>query len=85
MTAYSVADAKNKFSELIARAEKGEEVLITRHGQPVIKFSAISPSPPRVVTAADMDWLKERRESRGRLGAEDAGTLVSRMRDEDWR
>jgi prevent-host-death family protein len=85
MTAYSVAEAKNKFSELIGRAEKGEEVVITRHGQPVIKLSAISPPPPRVVTAADLDWLRERSKDRGRLSEEDAGTLVSRMRDEDWR
>ncbi|MEJ1969077.1 MAG: type II toxin-antitoxin system prevent-host-death family antitoxin [Rhizomicrobium sp.] len=83
MTTYSVADAKNKLSELIDRAEKGEDVVITRHGRPVIKFSAIADSP-RAITGAVLDRLKARRGKNGRLGAEDAGALVSRTRDEDW-
>jgi prevent-host-death family protein len=32
----NIAEAKAKLSELVARAEKGEEVVIARHGKPVV-------------------------------------------------
>ncbi len=82
MANHSVAEAKNKLSELIDRALKGEGVVITRHGHPVVELKPIQPKP-RAITEADVRWLAERRV--GRMAKEDAGTLVSRMRDEDWR
>ncbi|MBP6014922.1 MAG: type II toxin-antitoxin system Phd/YefM family antitoxin [Alphaproteobacteria bacterium] len=82
MTMYSVADAKNNLSELIDRALKGEGVMITRHGTPVIEFKAI-PAPAKPVRPDDLDWLAARRLHPTRAPAEDAGTLISRMRDED--
>jgi antitoxin (DNA-binding transcriptional repressor) of toxin-antitoxin stability system len=81
---HSVAEAKNKLSELIDRAEKGEEVVITRHGHPVIAFKVIGDDATKIMTDAELDWLAERREKRGRI-KENAGALVSRMRDEEWR
>ncbi len=83
MTQHSVAETKNNLSELIGRAEKGEEIIITRHGRPVARISALAPLP-QPLTDADLDWLAERRKGRGRIATEDAGTFVSRMRDEDW-
>lgn len=83
MGSHSVAEAKNKLSELIDRALRGEGVVITRHGTPVAELRPISPAPRRV-TKADIEWLRAHRV--GRLSAtEDAGTLVSRMRDEEER
>jgi antitoxin (DNA-binding transcriptional repressor) of toxin-antitoxin stability system len=82
MGTHSVAQAKNHLSELIDRALKGEDVVITRHGQPVVELRAI-PSKPRAVTEADLEWLRKRRVPR-LSPTEDAGTLVSKMRDEDW-
>jgi len=38
MSTYSVAEAKNRLSELINRAVEGEGVVITRHGQPIVEF-----------------------------------------------
>lgn len=83
MSKHSVAEAKNKLPELISRAEKGEEIIITRHGHPVARISGLA-SVPHPLTDADLDWLAERRKGRGRITTEDAGTFVSRMRDEDW-
>jgi prevent-host-death family protein len=40
MITVSVADAKNRFSELVARAEAGEEIAVTRHGKPVARIIA---------------------------------------------
>ena len=82
MSQHSVAETKNQLSELIDRAEKGEEIIITRHGRPVARISGLKPAPRRV-TQADIDWLNKHR-VKGKLPREDAGALVSRMRDEDW-
>jgi antitoxin (DNA-binding transcriptional repressor) of toxin-antitoxin stability system len=82
MTNYSVAEAKNNLSELIDRALKGEGVVITRHGMPVVEFKAV-PAPLEPISDADLDWLtRHRLHPRGDV-AEDAGSLLSRIRDED--
>ncbi len=39
----SIAEAKNRLTELIRAVEKGEQVVITRHGKPVAQ---IGPPPP---------------------------------------
>lgn len=45
----SVSDAKAQLTELVRRAEGGEEVVLTRHGQPAAKLVAVKTK----VTAAD--------------------------------
>jgi prevent-host-death family protein len=82
MSTYSVAEAKNRLSELINRAVDGEGVVITRHGEPVVELKAVKPAPRRM-TEADFEWLRARRE-RLPMAKVDAGTFVSRMRDEEW-
>jgi prevent-host-death family protein len=81
MSSYSVADAKNKLSELIDRAVAGEPVVITRHGHPVAELRPV-PAPPPRITQADIEWVKARRAPRA-PGGEDAASVVRRMRDED--
>ena len=83
MSTHSVAEAKNHLPELIDRVLKGESVVITRHGHPVVELKAVPP-PPRRVTQADIDWLDMHRVGVTQPN-EDAGALVSRMRDEDWK
>jgi prevent-host-death family protein len=41
MTEIGAFEAKNKLSELLDRAENGEEVVITRRGKPVAKLVPI--------------------------------------------
>jgi len=36
----SVSDAKAQLTELVRRAEAGEEVILTRHGQPAVRLVA---------------------------------------------
>ena len=36
----SVSDAKAQLTELVRRAEAGEDVILTRHGQPVVRLVA---------------------------------------------
>ena len=66
MSEVSVYDAKTHLSQLIARAESGEEITITRHGRPVARLVASAPTAiartpgrwrGRVHIAADFDQL----------------------------
>ena len=52
----SVSDAKAQLTDLVRRAESGEEVLLTRHGQPAVKLVAVKPKP----TAAEKHALMTR-------------------------
>ena len=57
MSTYSVAEAKAHLSELLARAEKGEKVLITRRGEPVAQLSAVT-QPKRSIDFARLRALR---------------------------
>ena len=86
MSKHGIAEAKNKLPELIARAERGEEIIITRHGREVVKISALDmlpKPPPRYLTQDAIDWF-DKHPAVGIAPEEDAGTFVSRMRDEEW-
>jgi len=39
----SVTDAKGQLTELVRRSETGEEVVLTRHGQPVARLVSVKP------------------------------------------
>jgi prevent-host-death family protein len=43
MESVGLFEAKTHLSELIARAERGEETIITRHNKPVAKIVPIGP------------------------------------------
>lgn len=43
----SVTDAKGQLTELVRRAESGEEVILTRHGQPAARLTLIKAAPDR--------------------------------------
>ncbi len=45
MESIGLFEAKTHLSELIARAERGEEVVITRHNKPVAKLVPIGRAP----------------------------------------
>lgn len=41
MTTMNIAEAKSKLSELVSRAEAGEEVVIARNGKPAARLTAL--------------------------------------------
>ncbi|MBK8457352.1 MAG: type II toxin-antitoxin system Phd/YefM family antitoxin [Phyllobacteriaceae bacterium] len=53
-------EAKNRFSELLDRVEKGEEVTITRHGKPVAKLVAAKARDVAKARAAAEEILRMR-------------------------
>jgi prevent-host-death family protein len=81
MGKHSVAEAKSKLSDLIDRALEGEAVVITRHGTPVVEIKAIAPIA-KPMTLEDIAWIEKHR-PKSKAPKEDAGTFVSKMRDED--
>lgn len=80
MSTYSVAEAQTRLSDLIDRALAGEAVTITQHGCPVVELRPVE-CEPGPVRREDLDWLAARL-----VGCappeQDAGRLVSEMRDE---
>jgi prevent-host-death family protein len=51
MMIVNVHAAKTNLSRLIEQAEAGEEVIIARNSEPVVKLVPISPKPKRVFGA----------------------------------
>jgi prevent-host-death family protein len=49
METVGLFEAKTHLSELIARAERGEEVIITRHNKPVAKIVPMGEVSPELV------------------------------------
>lgn len=84
MTIYSVAEAKNRLSELIDRALGGEGVVVARHGTPVVELRPIQ-SAAKPVSKADLEQLLACAIKPLKPVEEDAGTLLSRLRDDEWQ
>ena len=53
-------EAKNKLSELLDLAERGEEITITRHGRPVARLVPAQPAANREAATAAMARLRAR-------------------------
>jgi len=76
MVTVNLAQAKASLSALVKRAERGEQIVITRHGKPVANLSATAPAkepfPDLTEFRAKMPrWRKS------------SATLLREMRDED--
>lgn len=86
MSEHSVTEASAQLSALIDRALKGERVVITRDGLPVVALRPVEqPVKPRLSAAETVAWLRANRVPRITPEGEDAGSFISRMRDEEQR
>lgn len=79
----SVAEAKAHLSELIAAAEAGENVVITKRGRAVVRLVPEPKGKPESTGNIDLSWLPAMLEGIP-FQEEDAGTLLRRMRDERY-
>jgi prevent-host-death family protein len=79
MTDIPLAEAKARLSELVARAEAGEAVRITRRGRPVAQITPIRPKKGRI----DVEALRRLTASMP-MQEESAADLIRRMRDEGY-
>lgn len=85
MSEHSLVEATTKLSALIDRALKGEDVVITRDGRPVVSLRPVEAQTPRMTTAETLAWLRANRGKAITPIGEDAGSFVSRLRDEEQR
>jgi prevent-host-death family protein len=53
----SVSEAKARLTDLVRRAEAGDEVVLTRHGQPAVRLTPIAAKPSREEREALLDAL----------------------------
>jgi prevent-host-death family protein len=64
MTRISVTDAKSQLTDLVRRAEAGEEIVLTRHGQDVASIAPVR----RDLTPAELS--EKRRKALDKLDAD---------------
>jgi antitoxin (DNA-binding transcriptional repressor) of toxin-antitoxin stability system len=81
MTRYSLIEAQAQLPELIDRVRRGEGVTITDGSVAVAELKAANDAGAET-KSVDVSWLEQR--LIGRVDPqEDAGALLSRMRDEE--
>jgi prevent-host-death family protein len=73
----SVSDAKAQLTELVRRAEAGEEVVLTRHGKPAVRLAAVE----KPAQTADQRRAIIERISREAAGKATPGPCAARSQD----
>lgn len=79
MDKVSVVQAKAHFSEILAKVESGQDVLITRRGEPVARLSGVE----RARNPLQLDAIDAFRASLTPV-SERSADLIRRMRDESY-
>ena len=66
----SVTEAKGQLTELVRRAERGEEVVLTRHGQATVMLTPVVKKPTSEEKAAALDriWKSAAKNKKARRG-----------------
>ncbi len=54
----SVTEAKGQLTELVRRAEAGDEVILTRHGHPSVRLVPIKTVPDRMSRRAHLEAVR---------------------------
>ena len=73
----SVTDAKGQLTDLVRRAESGDEIVLTRHGQPTVRLVP-------VVRAPDQLHRRKVMEAARRSGAAKAAKGVTASKSQDF-
>jgi prevent-host-death family protein len=73
----SVTEAKGQLTELVRRAEAGDEVILTRHGQAAVRLVPVKPVPD---LKARRELIESVRRSAAAKGTDD-GPSAARSQD----
>lgn len=79
MQNVNVAEAKARFSELLAKVESGGEIVITRRGHAVARLTAVK-RPKKPLDFSVLDSLRARQA----LSKASSLRLIREMRDEKY-
>jgi prevent-host-death family protein len=55
----SVTNAKGRLTDLVRRAEAGDEVILTRHGQPAARLVPIKAAPDRKTRRGILEAVRQ--------------------------
>ncbi len=75
MTKVGAYEAKSHFAELLKRTERGETILITRHGKPIARLVPVADATREELTQA-IGRLKTLRRGRGRISYDELRSWI---------
>jgi prevent-host-death family protein len=78
----TISDAKGLLTDLVRRAERGEEVILTRHGQPVARVVPVTQRKTQAERRAAIDAARAAGRARATPGP-DAAHSQDFLYDED--
>jgi len=64
----AITEAKAQLTELVRRAEAGEEVVLTRHGHPAVKLVTAARKPTSEEKAAVLQAVRKKAAKKARPG-----------------
>ena len=65
----SVDEAKVQLTELVRRAEAGEDIVLTRHGQPVVRLAPVKKATDRTARRALLEAVRSSAAPKAASGA----------------
>jgi prevent-host-death family protein len=68
----AVSEAKGQLTDLVRRAEAGEEIVLTRHGQPVVVLAPVHRAPSAESRRRAIDAARASARRKARDGADAA-------------
>jgi prevent-host-death family protein len=77
----AVSEAKGRLTDLVRRAEAGEEVVLTRHGRPAVQLTPVSASESADEVRARRRAAIERAILAARERGPDGGPTAARSQD----
>ena len=75
MSTIAAYDAKTRFAELLDRIERGESIVITRHGRPVARLTPVEDTRREAIADA-VDRIKTRRRDAPRVSRDELRSWV---------
>lgn len=68
----SVTEAKGQLTELVRRAEAGDEVILTRHGHAAVRLTPVKSAPDRASRRAVLDAVRTSARAKATTGPDSA-------------
>ncbi len=68
----SVSDAKAQLTELVRRAEAGDEIILTRHGHPAVRLVPVRQAPDRETRGRVLEEIRAAARGRATSGPDAA-------------
>ena len=79
----SVSTAKGQLTDLVRRAETGDEVVLTRHGQPAVRLVPVRPAINIKASRAVLEDIRRAAAAKIQPGAPTAARSQDFLYDED--